>query len=164
MVGRLDIKFQNVNTDVLESQFHIFIKVSIKWNKIMNQILTLKFPVPFFNCQSLSSFYSCQKWMVHIKNLIKNMLLFSHLIQKSKFRNHGWGFCYLFFAIFKSNFKCQIIVNKKNPDSFRDLLHWSLALDGTKSVILECSKWWWPKTSYLIDSFAKVESRFFYLL
>ena len=57
MVIRLDTKFKNVDTDGIESKFQIFIKVSSNWNIIINEIFTLKFPVPFFNCQSLCTYF-----------------------------------------------------------------------------------------------------------
>ena len=53
MVGRLDIKFQNVDTDGIEPPSQMFIKVLTKRIKIVHQIFTLKFPVPFFSYQSL---------------------------------------------------------------------------------------------------------------
>ena len=53
MVGRLDIKFQNVDTDGIGSPFQMFMKVMTKSNRIVHQIFTLKFPVPFFSYQSL---------------------------------------------------------------------------------------------------------------
>ena len=42
MVGKLDIKFQNVDTDVKESPFQMLNRVLAKWNKIVHQISTLK--------------------------------------------------------------------------------------------------------------------------
>ena len=53
MVRRLDIKFQNVDTDVKESPFQMFIRILTKGNKIVHKISTLKLPVSFFSYQSL---------------------------------------------------------------------------------------------------------------
>ena len=53
MVSLLNIMFQNINTDGIEAPFQRFIKILIKSNKIVHEIFTLKFPVPFFIYQSL---------------------------------------------------------------------------------------------------------------
>ena len=55
MVGRLDIKFQNVDTDGVEPPSQIFIKVLTKRINIVHQIFSFKLPVSFFSYQSLSS-------------------------------------------------------------------------------------------------------------